>query len=131
MRLSWRNAVCHVASISLYSIIIIAADVIVAMAISQSSLAARTERQKMAKWKNGDAGIQEVNMTCIISTFADNWKRIVRLWCLMKSLWLRVWPQYRGRRASRRGKCSTADLSLLKNICEVNGVRKVVLQSQA
>lgn len=54
----------------------------------------------MAKWKNGDAGIQEVNMTCIISTFADNWKRIVRLACLMKSLWLRVWPQHRGRQAS-------------------------------
>lgn len=85
----------------------------------------------MAKWKNKDDGIQEVNMTCIMSTFTDNWKRIVQLRCLMKSLWLRVCPQYRGGRASYQRMCSVADLSLLKNICKVNGVRKTVLQSQA
>lgn len=126
MRLSWRNAVCRIASISLYSIVIIAADVIVTMAISGSSWAAQTERQKMAKWKNRDAEIQEVNMTCIISTFADNWKRIARL-----ALW-NLYSCACGHNIGAGGwKCSTADLSLLKNICEVNGVRKAVPRSQA
>lgn len=85
---------CRNASIFLHSIIIIVADVIVTIAISGSGWAAQTERQKMAKWENRDAGNQGVNMTCIISTFTDNWKHTVRLLCLMKSLWLCVWPRY-------------------------------------
>lgn len=86
---------CRNASIFLHSIIIIVPDVIVTIAISGSGWAAQTERQKMAKWKNGDAGNQGVNMTCIISTFTDNWRHTVRLLCLMKFLWPCVWPRYR------------------------------------
>lgn len=118
---------CRNASIFLHSIIIIVADVIVTIAISGSGWAAQTERQKMAKWKNGDAGIQGVNMTCIISTFTDNWKHTARLLCLMKSLWL----CHNIGAGSYKRKRSAADLLFLKNICEVNGVRTAMLQNQA
>lgn len=43
-----------------------------------------------------------VNMSCIISTFTDNWEHTVWLQCLIKSLWLRVWPQYKCKQLQKK-----------------------------
>lgn len=85
---------------------------------------------RKAKWKMGDIGIQEVNMSCIISTFTDNWEHTVWLPCLMKSLWRCVRPQYKSKQLQKES-VPRADLLFPKNICMVNGVTPTILQNQA
>lgn len=81
--LSAAHSVCRNASIFFYSIIIIVADVVVTIAIFRKRLSC-SDRKANGKWRHWNSG---VNMTCIISTFTDNWVHTVWRLCFMKSLW--------------------------------------------